>query len=54
MVIGMIMDPFLAVSFHSTIVEVERQQKNSPIYLSRLYGGCPTMNMSMVVVVGLG
>ena len=54
MVMGMIMKPFPAASFYSTIVEVERQQQNAPIYLSRLCGGCVIMNMGMIVGVGLG
>ena len=54
MVMGMIMDPFTATSFYSTIVEVEKQQQNAPICLSHLCGGCGIMNMSMVVDVGLG
>ena len=40
MVMGMIMDPFSAASFYSTIVEVERQQQNAPICFSRIWWMC--------------
>ena len=53
MVMCMIMDPFPDTSFYSIIVEV-KAAANAPICLSRLCGGCATMNMRMVVGLGLG
>ena len=52
-VMCMIMDPFPDTSFYSIIVEV-KAAANAPICLSCLSGGCATMNMRMVVGLGLG